>query len=96
MGGQAEPRIEIGVETKEEGPVFFVRDNGMGIDPHNTEKIFDQFDKIDPNSTGKGLGLAIVKWIVEMHKGRVWVESGGLGKGSTFCFTLAEQTCTTC
>jgi signal transduction histidine kinase len=91
MGDQAEPQIEIGVESKGEVPVFFVRDNGMGIDPHYADTIFDQFDKIDPNSTGRGLGLAIVKWIVEMHRGRVWVESGGIGKGSTFCFTLQSE-----
>jgi signal transduction histidine kinase len=90
MGDQVEPRIEIGVETREKVPVFFVRDNGIGIEPRYTEKIFYQFDKIDPKSTGNGLGLAIVKWIVEMHGGRIWIESEGLGKGSTFCFTLSN------
>lgn len=89
MGDQPGPHIEIGVETRGSERVFFVRDNGMGIDPRYSEKIFELFDKLDPGSDGSGLGLALVKRIIEVHGGRIWVESEGAGTGSTFCFTLA-------
>lgn len=68
--------------------IFYVRDNGMGIDPRYHDKVFNLFEKLSPSSEGSGLGLALVKRIVEMYQGRIWVESEGLGKGSTFKFTL--------
>jgi len=71
-----------------EGPVFFVRDNGIGIAPQYHDKVFGLFDKLDPHSEGTGVGLALVKRIVEVHGGRIWVESDGRGTGTTFCFTL--------
>ena len=88
LGDQAGPRIELGVEAGAEGPVFFVRDNGMGIDPRHQPRIFGLFEKLDPASEGTGLGLALVKRIVEVYGGRLWVESAGLGCGSCFRFTL--------
>ena len=89
MGDQTAPLIEIGV--RDEGvPVFFVKDNGMGIDPRYQDKVFGLFDKLDPKSEGTGIGLALVKRIITMHGGRVWIESEGPGTGTTFCFTLAE------
>jgi signal transduction histidine kinase len=88
MSDQPEPRIEIGVRDEESRQVFFVRDNGQGIDPRYHEKVFGLFDKLDPRSEGTGIGLALVKRIIEVHGGRIWVESAGLGHGSTFCFTL--------
>ena len=88
MGEQPSPRIEIGRQGEMGGkPVFFVRDNGMGISPEYMDRIFGLFDKLDPQSEGTGIGLALVKRIVEFHGGRVWVESE-LGKGATFFFTL--------
>ena len=65
-----------------------MRDNGRGIEPRYHEKVFGLFDRLDPADEGTGVGLALVKRIVEVHGGRVWVESEGLGRGSTFCFTL--------
>ena len=88
MGAQAAPRIEIGTRQDGRDTVFFVRDNGKGIDPRYQENIFGLFNKLDANSEGTGVGLALVKRIIEVHGGRVWVESEGVGKGSSFCFTL--------
>jgi PAS domain S-box-containing protein len=88
MGEQPEPLIEIGHDGFENGnPVFFVRDNGIGIAREHHEQIFGLFNKLDPNVEGTGVGLALVKRIVEFHGGRIWVESEA-GKGATFWFTL--------
>ena len=90
LGEQPEPRVEIGVQGKNENghPVFFVKDNGMGIAPSYHEKVFGLFDKLDPKSEGTGIGLALVKRIIETHGGYIWIESDGSGQGSCFCFTL--------
>jgi signal transduction histidine kinase len=82
------PRIEVGCRARAEQPVFYVKDNGVGIEPRFHNKIFGLYDKLDPASPGTGIGLALVKRIVELHRGKIWVESDGAGKGSTFCFTL--------
>ena len=87
MGDQPEPKIEIGCREQEGKHVFFVQDNGIGIDPKFHEQVFGLFNKLDPHVEGTGVGLALVKRIVEFHGGRIWVESE-LGKGSTFFFTL--------
>jgi len=90
MGEQKEPLIEVGTagSNDDNKVIFFVRDNGLGIEPQYHERIFGLFDKLDANSEGTGVGLALVKRIVEFHRGRIWVESQGLGHGSTFYFTL--------
>ncbi len=87
-GRQPEPVIEIGTRGSENGmPIFFVRDNGIGIAPEHHERIFGLFNKLDPLADGTGIGLAIVKRIVEFHGGQIWVESE-VGKGAAFLFTL--------
>jgi signal transduction histidine kinase len=88
MGGQPEPRIEVGWRPGASNPVLYVRDNGIGIDPRYHDRVFGLFDRLDPSVEGTGLGLALVKRIVETHGGRVWVESEGAGRGATFCITL--------
>jgi signal transduction histidine kinase len=90
MGDQKSPLIEIGVRDGLE-PIFFVKDNGIGIEPEYHTKIFGLFEKLDPASKGTGIGLTLIKRIIEMHGGEIWVESDGLGRGSTFCFTIPSK-----
>jgi PAS domain S-box-containing protein len=88
MGDRPLPQIDIGVERHGDGPVFFVRDNGIGIEPKYQTKLFNLFEKLNPKMEGTGMGLAITKRIVELYQGKIWVESKGLGQGTTFFFTL--------
>ncbi len=90
MGDQPEPRLTIGTLGAERSgmPIFFVQDNGLGIEPQYHERIFGLFNKLDVKSEGTGVGLALVKRIVDLHGGHIWVESDGTGQGSTFFFTL--------
>jgi PAS domain S-box-containing protein len=88
MGDQASPCIELGAERCGGDMVFFVRDNGMGIDPRCQAQVFRLFNKLDPKSEGAGLGLARIKRIIEMYGGTIWLESEGLGHGVCFRFTL--------
>jgi len=87
MGDQEKPEMDIGSRKDGEETVFFVKDNGMGIGPKEHEKVFGLFYKVDRNSEGTGAGLSIVKRIIEVHGGRIWIESE-LGEGCTVCFTL--------
>ncbi|MFZ2071954.1 MAG: ATP-binding protein [Halobacteriota archaeon] len=87
MGEQPHPKIDIGYRLDDGETVFFVRDNGIGIDKSQHEKVFELFYKLDKSSRGTGLGLAIVKRIIKVHEGRIWIESE-VGKGCTVCFTL--------
>jgi PAS domain S-box-containing protein len=91
MGDQPKPRIEIGQNGQQDNmPIFFVRDNGIGIDLTHLDRIFGLFNKLDMASDGTGIGLTLVKRIVEVHGGRIWVESE-IGIGSTFFFTLPTR-----
>ena len=90
MGEQSNPLLEIGLKNADGKPVFFVRDNGIGVEPDQQERVFGLFNKLDTNTEGTGIGLALVKRIVEVHGGNIWLESEGKGTGSTFYFTLAD------
>ncbi len=93
MGDQPHPSIEIGMRDVDEhgSPVFYVRDNGIGIEPQYHDKVFGLFNKLDAHTDGTGVGLALVKRIIEVHGGRIWVESKGEGHGATFCFIITSK-----
>jgi light-regulated signal transduction histidine kinase (bacteriophytochrome) len=86
------PQVEIGMRNEGEAPVFFVRDNGCGVDPRYHEQIFELFERLDAVTSGAGVGLALAKRVVSVHGGRIWIESEGTpGEGSALCFTLAPR-----
>ena len=88
MGDQPAPRIDIGQQGEMVGkPVFFVKDNGIGISPEYQDRIFELFEKLNVQTEGTGIGLALVKRIVESQGGRIWVESEP-GNGAVFYFSL--------
>ncbi|MBI4810677.1 MAG: PAS domain S-box protein [Ignavibacteriales bacterium] len=86
------PKVEVGFQNTENNYyLFFIQDNGIGIDKEFHEKIFIIFQRLHRREEyeGSGAGLAIVKKIIEIHQGKIWVESE-LGKGSTFFFTIPK------
>ena len=91
MGDQPRPRIEIGGREMERGVEFYVKDNGIGIDPAYQEKIFGVFHRLkDIEVEGTGVGLSIVKKIVDLAGGKIWIESSR-GRGATFFIQFPKK-----
>lgn len=86
--GEEPPSIEVGQRESSDGPVFYVTDHGLGIEERYQSQIFEIFERLETGIPGTGVGLAIVKRIIDLHGGKIWVESEGPGHGSTFCLTL--------
>ncbi|MBE9581796.1 MAG: PAS domain S-box protein [Proteobacteria bacterium] len=88
------PCIDVGVEEQNSQKVFFVRDNGIGIEQRDFDNIFKVFQRLPSAKKqveeGTGVGLTIVKRIIEHHGGKIWLRSEP-GRGSTFYFTLKEK-----
>ncbi|MBU0686851.1 MAG: GHKL domain-containing protein [Candidatus Margulisbacteria bacterium] len=86
-------KITIGVESTDNKAIAYVSDNGKGIPKKDFSRIFVRFSRLsdfdEPAEKGSGLGLSICRGIVEMHHGKIWVESE-FGKGSKFIFTLPK------
>lgn len=87
-----QPRIEIGGAYRDGMSEYWVKDNGIGIDPQFHQKIFGMFHRLEelPEAEGTGIGLAIVQRIVEKHGGKIWIESKR-GEGAAFHFTIASS-----
>ena len=86
--------IKVGARQDNGEILFWVADTGAGIPEGERENIFESFRQVDGSLTreaeGSGLGLTIARKFVEMHGGRIWVESE-LGAGSTFYFTIPSE-----
>jgi chemotaxis family two-component system sensor kinase Cph1 len=83
------PEIHVGARRDRESWLFWVKDNGIGLNPQFADRVFVIFQRLHGREKypGTGIGLAICKKIVERHGGRIWVESQA-GEGATFFFTL--------
>lgn len=90
------PRIHISASVQDDGCVFSVADNGIGIEPQFSQKIFGPFKRLHGRDQypGSGLGLAICQRIVEQYHGRIWLEKSTVGEGSTFCFAIPPASVT--
>jgi len=84
------PRVEVGARQQAEGWLFWVKDNGEGIEPKYWRRIFGIGERLDAKKSGWGYGLAICEKTVARHGGRIWVASEP-GQGSTFYFTLPDE-----
>lgn len=91
MGDQPSPCIEVSAALNGEMIVCRVRDNGIGIDPAYHDRIFNLFERLNPEIDGTGIGMALVKRIIEAHGGAITVESNGDLQGCSFIFTLPEK-----
>jgi light-regulated signal transduction histidine kinase (bacteriophytochrome) len=87
--GKSEALIEFGVDKSGSFPIYYVRDNGVGFDMNDVDKLFRNFTRLHNPSqfAGTGIGLATVQRVICRHGGRIWAEAA-VGVGATFFFTL--------
>jgi len=88
-----EGQIEVNIYSDNGKIILTVKDTGVGIEKGKEEALFDKFTRGEGaklNTSGSGLGLYLVREIAKAHNGRVWAESEGVGKGSTFFVEIAE------
>jgi signal transduction histidine kinase len=86
------PRIHVSAQQGDDWCVFWVADNGLGIDPKFGEQIFGPFKRLHGREyAGNGIGLAICQRLVQQYGGRIWLEKSELGSGSTFCFSVPVE-----
>jgi two-component system, OmpR family, sensor histidine kinase BaeS len=87
-----EGRVGVEVDTRDDDVLFRVSDTGVGIAPEHLPRVFERFYRVEKSRSreggGSGLGLAISRALVEAMGGRIWAESEGSNKGTTFAFTL--------
>lgn len=88
---QEEPMIEISFQKVNNQIIYSVQDNGIGIPDAQKEKVFDLFEKINPESAGTGIGLARVKKIIDLYHGKIWIENKQGEQGSIFKFYLSSN-----
>jgi signal transduction histidine kinase len=92
FSGEADLRVHVSGEREGRAWHFTVTDNGIGIDPIQSERVFELFRRLNPRDmqAGTGMGLSICKKVVERHGGRIWVEPRA-PQGTTFHFTIPER-----
>jgi PAS domain S-box-containing protein len=90
--GKEPPKVSISAKSQGSKYLFAVTDNGIGIDPHYSDRLFKIFQRLHNKEeySGSGIGLVICKRIVERHGGKIWIDSQ-VGKGSTIYFTLNKK-----
>jgi light-regulated signal transduction histidine kinase (bacteriophytochrome) len=90
--GDETPKIHISSENVDDEYIFAIKDNGIGINQKNIDKIFTMFQRLHTKEEydGTGIGLAISKKILQKHRGEIWAESENR-KGTTFYFTIPNK-----
>ena len=82
------PAVRLAIAAQGSAWVVSIEDNGIGVDPRHRHKLFGLFEKLHPDSEGSGVGLALAKRIIDVHGGKIWIDSPGEGHGTRVKFTL--------